>query len=149
MIKRIISGGQTGADKGGLLAGRQLGIKTGGTAAPGWRTELGPDYSLKDYGLVEGEADPQMYPKRTLKNVVDSDATLVIGNISSSGSKLTIKFCESSKKHYICNPTPEELKEFLGSHRIEVLNVAGNRESVNPGVQKQTFTLLYAVLGKV
>ena len=48
MIKKIISGGQTGADRGGLLAGRHLGIETGGTAPPDFITEVGVDDSLRD-----------------------------------------------------------------------------------------------------
>ncbi len=42
MVRKIISGGQTGADRGGLLAGEALKIETGGTAPPIFMTELGP-----------------------------------------------------------------------------------------------------------
>lgn len=38
MIK-IISGGQTGADMGGLEAAREYGFPTGGYAPKGWMTE--------------------------------------------------------------------------------------------------------------
>lgn len=146
-VKKIISGGQTGADKGGLLAGDLLGIETGGTAPPGFRTENGPDFTLKSFGLVEGEPDPKTYPKRTRKNVEDSDGTLLMGNVNSPGSKLTINCCNDLDKPRIINPTPYGLKWWIDKHEIEILNVAGNRESRNPGIQKETFTLLYSVLG--
>lgn len=54
MLTKIISGGQTGADEGGLEGARLLGIPTGGTAPKGYRTENGPNLTLRDtYGLVE------------------------------------------------------------------------------------------------
>jgi hypothetical protein len=36
---KIISGGQTGADQGGLEGARLLGIQTGGTAPYNWMTD--------------------------------------------------------------------------------------------------------------
>ena len=60
MLAKIISGGQTGADTGGLLAGKRLGIKTGGTAPPRFMTDAGTNYALHlSFGLVEGEPDPR------------------------------------------------------------------------------------------
>ena len=48
MIKKIISGGQTGADQIGLEVALSLGIPTGGTAPKGFITETGPNYKLRD-----------------------------------------------------------------------------------------------------
>jgi hypothetical protein len=42
MLELVISGGQTGADQGGLRATRACGIPTGGWAPRGWLTEAGP-----------------------------------------------------------------------------------------------------------
>lgn len=44
-VVRIISGGQTGADRAGLEAGRSLGVATGGTAPGDFLTEFGIDDS--------------------------------------------------------------------------------------------------------
>ena len=49
MLKKIISGGQTGADREALETARDLGIETGGFVPKGWLTEDGPDYSLHDF----------------------------------------------------------------------------------------------------
>lgn len=38
---KIVSGGQTGADRGGLLAAMDLGLDWGGWAPKGWRSEDG------------------------------------------------------------------------------------------------------------
>jgi hypothetical protein len=80
MVKKIISGGQTGADQAALDAAVHLGIPHGGWIPKGRRTEggmLSDKYKLKEMTLSS-------YPKRTEQNVVDSDGTLVIshGNLA-------------------------------------------------------------------
>ena len=140
MIEKIISGGQTGADQGGLEAGKELGIVTGGTAPYNYMTETGSNFRLKAiYGLIEGEYDPKTYPKRTRKNVRDSDGTLLVGDISSPGSRLTYKCCEDLGKPLIMNPgITYVFLRWIKDYNIKVLNVAGNRESKQPGIQAMT-----------
>jgi hypothetical protein len=76
---KIISGGQTGVDQGALYGARECGIKTGGTAPRHWITENGSEKELlESFGLIEGEYDTKVYPKRTMKNVDDSDGTICI-----------------------------------------------------------------------
>lgn len=130
MIKRVISGGQTGVDRTGLEVARELGIPTGGTAPKGWRIDGGADPSLADFGLVESPYDT--YPPRTRENVVNSDATVLFGNMESPGCKLTIKLCKQNQRVYLCNPTEDTLKEWIEENDIKVLNVAGNRLRTNP-----------------
>ena len=145
ILKKIISGGQTGADQAGLDAGVDLGLETGGWIPKGRRTEAGPmsqDHMIL-YGLKEHR--DASYAPRTLENVIDSDGTALIGNISSSGSKLTINVCESRGKPFIINPTTEQLKAWLAERNIEVLNVAGNRESVNPGIGQLVYDTLVSL----
>ena len=140
-LRKIISGGQTGADMGGLVAGVAFGLETGGTAPQGWRTEDGPmPYLGTCYHLKEG---PPGYRERTRLNIADSDATLIIGNTSSPGSRLTLETCEEQGKLYLVNPSPIELRTWLESYDIRTLNVAGNRESKNPGIGIRTYYLLY------
>ena len=88
MIK-IISGGQTGADQGGLLAARDLGWETGGTAPYNWMTEKGPaEALLRSFGLVAGPHDPNTYPIRTALNAKNSDVTIWFGTKNSPGVDL-------------------------------------------------------------
>ncbi len=134
MITKIISGGQTGADQGGLSAGVKLGIETGGTAPPKFMTDAGPHTIPCMFNLVEGEPDPRTYPKRTRKNVVDSDGTVLFGRMESPGSRLTVRCCSELQKPYIINPPPDELREWVTRNNIHILNVAGNRERTNPGI---------------
>ena len=127
MIRKVISGGQTGTDRIGLDVARECGIKTGGTAPKNFRTEVGNDYSLKDLGLVEHGS--YRYEPRTEDNVVDSDGTVLFGDMTSSGSKQTIGFILKHGKPHISNPSTDVLISFIKDHKIGILNVAGNRGS--------------------
>lgn len=148
MVVKIISGGQTGADQGGLLAGRILGLTTGGTAPPGFWTDDGCNLDLKSvFGLVESAPDPRTYPIRTLRNVQDSDGTLLVGITSSPGTRLTMRYCRQFGKPYVENPSPNELRLWVEENSVSVLNVAGNRERINPGVAGRTIRLLLDAFG--
>ncbi len=138
--EKIISGGQTGADRGGLLAGQDLGIRTGGWAPKGYITENGPDFTLRDFGLIQ-HSSPN-YPPRTRMNVQESCLTAIFGEVKSAGSQLTIGLCKEDKIPYIINPDAEELREFCRLHDAEVVNIAGNRESKNPGIEAKVRSIV-------
>lgn len=129
MLKKIISGGQTGVDQAALRQARFSGIPTGGTAAKGWMTEAGPAPWLADHGLVECTAPG--YPARTYENVKNSDGTAIFGDVKSDGSQLTIWLCARNLKPRPCakNPDAKTLIAWIYEYRIAVLNVAGNRQS--------------------
>jgi len=180
VVRKIISGGQTGADQGGLEAGRELGLETGGTAPLGWTTEVGPQVKLlKSFGLVE--AGIKGYPFRTKMNVLNSDGTIIFGNVEEPGSKLTASLClKHAKPCFVVSRRGAEgvlrpkglVETFQGGlranmlsesrkHRyglcdvkslvkwlklLQVLNVAGNRESRSPGLQALVKAFLVQVL---
>ena len=145
-LRKIISGGQTGADQAGLWAARALKLEKGGTAPKGWETENGSsEHILKPMGLVEG---PSGYKERTKQNVEDSDATVLFGRMTSPGSKLTIRVCKDLGKPHIVNPNPRVLRRFIEINDVETLNVAGNRESKNPGIGTRTYDILVEAFGK-
>ena len=129
-LRKVISGGQTGADRTGLECARALGLETGGTAPKGYRTERGPDVSLKDFGLQE--SDFPSYPYRTRLNVLNSEATLWFGNEHSPGYWCTKKNADQYVRPFWINPTPAQMEAI--AEEYEVVNVAGNRLSKNPGV---------------
>lgn len=134
MVTKIISGGQRGADIGGLLAAKELNILTGGTAPKGYRTENGSDFDLRDiFNLSEHFSNK--YPPRTAANVKNSDGTVLFGNMNSPGSTITIKFCQQMNKPYIINPSVNQLRQWTNLNNIQIMNVAGNRESTNQGIQ--------------
>jgi Circularly permutated YpsA SLOG family len=154
-IYKIVSGGQTGADIGGLTAARQLGLQTGGFAPKGWLTEDGPRESLlRSFGLIECEEDG--YPERTRRNVVHSDGTLLVGDYQRGGSRLTYELAKELNRPLFSITWPntedaiqdivDQFRHWLELHGIKVLNVAGNRESQTPGIVEFTRGFLVKAL---
>lgn len=126
-LKKIVSGGQTGADRTGLECARELGLETGGWVPKGARTESGIDKSLFDFGLKETPGVD--YQTRTKWNTRDSDITVWFGNIGSPGYWCTLNGCAINGKKLIINPTASQFKDLAMEY--EVINVAGNRASTN------------------
>jgi Circularly permutated YpsA SLOG family len=75
ILKKVISGGQNGADLGALKAAKAFGLQTGGMMPKGWRTLDGPRPNYKTYFGMTEHPSPN-YPQRTIANVANSDATL-------------------------------------------------------------------------
>ncbi len=151
MVRKIISGGQTGADQGALDGALACDVPHGGAIPAGRKTEAGP--LPKHYRLEE--LDSPHYPERTEKNVVDSDGTLILSHGKLfGGSALTRAIAQRLAKpwlHIDCaTVTPEEAVEQLRAwclqHRVEVLNVAGPRASVDPLIYSKTRQLIIAML---
>lgn len=155
-VIKIISGGQTGADIGALRGAVDAGIPTGGNAPKGWLTEKGPQQRLlESFGLVEcelgGGSDADAYRQRTTENVLEADVTIIIGR-DSPGSHLTKEAAIRAGRPWTWLPfNPTWNKEFrdrearLHANTLasciakwggSVINVAGNRESKSPGVEK-------------
>lgn len=141
VLKKIISGGQTGADQGALDAAKILKLETGGWMPRGFKTDTGsrPEFA-KLYNLQETESSH--YPPRTEQNICQSDGTLIFGNDNSPGCKLTKSLCVKYRKKVYTVPFPNSIManhekvflDWLEAYQIKTLNVAGNRESRNPGI---------------
>ena len=153
MIKKIISGGQSGADLAGLKAAIKLGIETGGFIPKNYRTENGSDYTLKKYNLIETKSPN--YPPRTKLNISQSDGTMIFGDIT-GGSKLTLQLCHMFRKPvapvnyiFVDNLDPVlfvDLRSWIERNSIQVLNIAGNRESKNIGIQNRVENFILRLL---
>ena len=148
---KIISGGQTGVDRGALDAALQAGIECGGTCPAGRKAEDGIIPEI--YPLTELASN--IYSDRTRKNVVDSDATLIIyfGQLE-GGTAYTRQCCICEAKPYLVIDATRQEQEvlvqqimtFIKHNKIEILNVAGPRASKVPVAQKMTNQLLTSVL---
>ncbi len=156
-IVKIISGGQTGADIGGLIIAKELGIITGGYAPKGFKTENGSDFKLRDeYNLTELNISGYGgYSERTKLNIRESDITIIFANKNSPGSKLTLDECIKTKKKWIVLRNTENTNDCVDILVKElpllaknlnktdlIVNIAGNRESVSPGIQKEVYQIL-------
>jgi len=152
-LNKIISGGQTGADQGGLYAARELGIPTGGVAPQDWLTEDGPQRELLcEFGLAE--CSEPGYSPRTRANVLASDGTLLVGQYRRGGSALTHQIAEQAGKPMFLlefpsgqdKPKIEEFRFWLRRYSVHTLNVAGDRESQSPGIREFTREFLNRAL---
>jgi hypothetical protein len=147
---RIISGGQTGADRGGLDAGRELGLPIGGFCPLGRRAEDGR--IPNEYPLEEMETSS--YEERTRHNVAEADATILFtGHSIGRGSKLTISTskqldqpCLRINIYDALEDNVSIIREWLELHQPDTLNVAGSRESGHPGIHHRTKEILLAAL---
>src|SRR4051812_15127400 len=107
-LKKVISGGQTGADRAALECAKALGLETGGHAPRGFRTEKGNDPSLKEFGLAETASDD--YPTRTRLNVQNADATVWFGSTGSQGYYCTWREATALKKPFFIIRLPKDFK---------------------------------------
>lgn len=148
-MRKIVSGGQTGADQGGLGAAVLLGLESGGWVPAGWRTDEGPAPWLRELGLREHASIG--YAPRTRANVALADATIIFGNPNSPGCTLTRTVAAQAGQPYFLQAWPGALdiagfRQWLLAHEVEVLNVAGNRERLNPGIRSACREFLCATL---
>lgn len=149
-IKKIISGGQTGADRAALDVAILLDIAHGGWISKGRRTENGrlpAKYNLREMPTTG-------YIERTEKNVIDSEGTLIVSHGElTGGSALTPQFAEKYSRpwlHIDLNSTPAfraagSIKSWIEINGIEVLNVAGPRASKDARIYQTTVEILRTV----
>jgi len=144
MIEKIVSGGQTGVDQAGLLIAEELKIPIGGWCPKGGLDEKG-DSILETYpSLMEATTNDPV--ERTKLNIRDSDGTLIIVPCLplpveiQDDTLLTITDAKRQKKpHLIISLTKkddavDEIRGWISSENIRVLNIAGPRESNSPGI---------------
>jgi hypothetical protein len=145
---KIVSGGQTGVDRAALDAAIALGIPHGGWCPKGRLAEDGtipPQYRLVETDLPD-------YAERTERNVLDSDATLILcRGQPTGGTELTRRLARRhGKPHRVVDlDQPIDwpaIRRWLARHGTGTLNVAGPRESQCPGIHAQAAEFLRELL---
>ena len=148
----IVSGGQTGADRGALDAALASGVPCGGYCPRGRRAEDGP-IPERYGGLVETESEDPA--QRTERNVRDSDATLILSwGTPLGGTALTERLARRFDMPVLVvdlEPIPPDaaaaaIREWLAATRPRVLNVAGPRQSQAPGIAAAATAVLRSAL---
>ena len=144
---RIISGGQTGVDRAALDVALQHGVDCSGWCPAARLDEFSriPDrYPVKE--LEQGS-----FAERTLQNVKDSDATLVIYfEKLRGGTEFTVEWCKQLlRPHKLIDAAKmsvedaaQSIVDFVREHKINILNVAGPRQSEWPGGYDYAFRVL-------
>jgi hypothetical protein len=148
VIRKIVSGGQTGVDRAALDVALELDIPCGGWCPMGRRA--GDGVIPARYHLQEtGSAD---YAERTRLNVLDSDATLILnrGELA-GGTALTARLAGLNGKPCLvvqldAAPDTGKVVEWLHGHGVHILNVAGPRETQQPGIHAQASGFLLKLL---
>lgn len=149
---RIVSGGQTGADRAALDAALELGLDVGGWVPLGRQAE---DGIIPDRYPNLKEAESELPAVRTELNVRDSDATVIFSHGAlMGGTALTESIARKLSKPLLhldlermsgLNASAE-LVDWLVRQRIGTLNVAGSRESQDPAIYAGTKRVLMAAL---
>jgi hypothetical protein len=151
MITKIISGGQTGADRAALDAAIEYGVPHGGWIPKGRRTENGrlPDrYILQETGNIG-------YPQRTQLNILDSDGTLILSHGKLiGGSALTQNLARKHRQSCLHidlseitqYKAVEIIKSWIDVKEIEILNVAGSRASKDPLIYDAVKDVIKSIL---
>jgi hypothetical protein len=152
MIRKVVSGGQTGADRAALDWAIEHEIPHGGWCPAGRRAEDGiiPErYRLQ-------ETPGHNYEQRTRWNVRDSDATLIISlSAELAGGALATRQSAEKMKHPYLHVYPghewrERIAAFFEATPVQILNVAGPRCSGASGIEQFVHEVLSTlnILGK-
>lgn len=137
-LARIVSGGQTGVDRGALDAALAEGFPCGGWCPHGRAAEDGEIAARYPLRALPGAG----YAERTLQNVIDSDGTAILhSGALEGGTRRTLEYCmDHGKPHVVIDAgaaSPRDaartVSAFVARHGIRVLNVAGPRASKWPG----------------
>jgi len=144
---KIISGGQTGVDRAALDVALKHGIERGGWCPTGRLDEFGripAQYPVQE--LAVGG-----FTERTLQNVKDSDGTVIIypGKLG-GGTEQTVRFSiEQRRPHQLIDASKISAEDaakliagFVRNHKIDILNVAGPRQSEWAEAYDYTFRTL-------
>jgi hypothetical protein len=148
-LEMIVSGGQTGVDRVALDFGIEMNITIGGWCPKGRKSVSGP---IPDrYPLIETESEG--YFERTLRNVIDSDGTLILnkGKLA-GGTRNTFYLAKSNNKPCLLINLDDDSLEasnkiiaWLAEFEIRKVNIAGPRDSKLTGIYDMALELLRKV----
>ena len=151
-LKKIISGGQTGADIAGIDAAIEHGLSYGGWLPKGRKTEKGA-LDLKYSNMTEMSVGD--YQEMTEQNIKDSDGTVIFTHGKYSGvSALTMNYAVKHNKPFLHldldvaseSTAIESLIEWIYKQKIETLNVAGTRESKDENIYDDVHSIIMSII---
>ena len=150
-LKKIITGGQAGVDRGALDAALEAGFPCGGWAPEGRIAEDGPIHERYPLRELAGAG----YEERTLRNVLDSDGTAIFySGTLEGGTRQTMLHCVKREKPFelvdATHAGPREaalkLADFIERNRLSILNIAGPRASKWSGAHAYVYATVKQLL---
>ena len=145
MLTKIVSGGQTGVDRGALDAALAMNFPCGGWC---------PEDRMADDGVIPDRYPVEIlhdsgYRKRTKQNVIDSDGTAIIYFdyiFPKGGTELTLLECIKQNRPYLLidanelsnKRAAERINLFVIEKQISVLNIAGPKAERLPKAHSYT-----------
>jgi hypothetical protein len=153
MLHKIVSGGQTGAERAAWRAAREFGVATGGWMPRGFLADDGARSEFAGrFGATEMPTDGEF--AGTERNVRDSDGKLWLGDTTTEVAQATVGACQRLGKP--CLPVypsatfePAHVANWIAENRIRTLNVAGNRETDERGIGDRVEEFLGQVLNQL
>ncbi|MFQ5415633.1 MAG: putative molybdenum carrier protein [Myxococcota bacterium] len=152
VVEKLVSGGQSGADRAALDVALELGLDCGGWVPRG---RLAEDGAIPERypNLVETESrDPAV---RTERNVRDSDATVIVSlGALHGGSALTRDVAARLPRRLLhidlacasIDAAAARVRSWLADVRPRTLNVAGPRASEDPRIFEDVRQILCLAL---
>jgi hypothetical protein len=146
-VKKIISGGQTGADLAALDFAIKYSIPHGGLISKGRKAEAKPipdKYQLQEIPTAS-------FAERTEKNILETEGTLIFSRgTPTGGTAYTLQMAKKHKRpcwhadvHLALSfDNASLIVSWIETHKIEVLNIAGPRGSEDPDIYEDVFRIL-------
>lgn len=152
-VRKIVSGGQTGADRAAWDAAIEAGLETGGFVPAGRLAEDG--LIPARYNLIETETENPV--ERTRLNVINSDATLILTHGEpAGGTKTTKQLADAAKKPVLhidfssigIDEGSTIASIWIRDNNVTTLNVAGPRASEDDAIYGDTYMIIRNILQK-
>lgn len=150
-LAKIVSGGQTGVDRGALDAALAAGFACGGWCPEGRLAEDGAIADCYPIVVLSGAG----YEERTLRNVLDSGGTAIMhAGKPEGGTRLTLEHCvRHGKPHLMIDASTcpadraaHDIVAFVEREGVSVLNIAGPRASKWPGARDYAYAVVSRLL---
>jgi hypothetical protein len=150
-VHKIVSGGQTGADRGTWDFALEKGLEIGGWVP---KNRLAEDGRISEKYTNLRETPSEDSAHRTESNVIDSDATLILShNALAGGSTLTFEIAQEFNKpvlhinfdQFEIGPAVQNTRNWLSTIDCRILNVADPRASEDQSIYEKTRLFLAKV----
>lgn len=153
-LKKIISGGQTGADIAGIDAAIENGMLYGGWLPKGRKTENGP---LDSRYTNMTEMPVGRYLERTERNIKDSDGTVIFthGKLPGGWSLLNEYATKHNKPLFhldldiFSEPSAiVTISDWIDQHGVQILNVGGSQASKDEYIYDDVHSIIKTLINK-